>query len=408
MGATVYVLDENDNILGNFAATAATATVNVDDYLPASSYTLRFTQAIEGDETTQRSTSEEVVVSVPGITYTIENEYVQEGDILVIKFQPHAKGGLTSLTITPPGGVPNDLTQGFFYRAKVNGDYVVTMVAGGVTSTQTITINNFPEFNALYSTTDWTTNDVTLTLDPEAVSNIIAVTINGEAATPNGDGKYVITATNNGSYTVKLYTEAGYVYEKEFVIGNIDKVAPETQFNFNFSVAAGISLDYSSLAVSGGTLYVSRNGGAAEEISDNGTLSLTQAGKYEFTFTNGAGTSAKVGTYYVTYGLDDTNLANVKLGSNGKVSVDNKAATVKLYRAGDEQEIASMKAVKAGKYYLEIANGSDTEIVIFNTDGVKSSGGSPIMIAGIVIGCVALVAAAVVCPVVILKGRKNS
>ena len=221
----------------------------------------------------------------------------------------------------------------------------------------------------------------------------------------------MITATKNGSYTVKLFTEAGYEYEKEFVISNIDKVAANVDIGFKYSVASGISLDYSTLSTSGGTLYVSHNGGAQEKVTDPENFSLAKAGKYEFTFTNGVGQSTNAVTYHVTYGLDGAKLATVSMDENGQVSVSGNAST-KLYRAGEEHDIASLKALKAGKYYLEIDNGTEKEIVVFNADGIDttatSSDGSAIMIAGIVVGCAALVAAAVVCPVVILKGRKRS
>lgn len=410
VGATVYVLDENGALLGNFEAEAATQTVSVIDYLPESSYTLRFTQAIAGDENTQRGVSDEVIVSVPGVRYTIENEYVKDGEELIIKFLPCIENekGLTSFTVTPPGGVPYDLTEGFFFRAKTNGDYKVTLVANGVTSSQIVKITNFAEYNAVYSTEEWTADDVTLTLAPETVDEIVSVIINGVETAANAEGKYVITATRNGSYTVKLVTKAGYEYEKEFVISNIDKGGPDIDFNFNFSVSAGISFNFSSMSESGGKLCVSLNGGTAEEVTENGKLSLAQEGKYEFTYTNGAGQSVQAGVYYVTYGLKGANLSKVKMSSDGKISVKDKNATAKLYRAGEEKEITSMRADKMGKYYLELTNGSEKEIVVFNVDGSKSINGSAIMIAGIAVGAAAIVAAAAVCTVLILKGRKKS
>ena len=122
----------------------------------------------------------------------------------------------------------------------------------------------------------------------------------------------------------------------------------------------------------------------------------------------------------MTYGLDKATLASVTRGDDGAISVTGSERNAKLYRAGETNETASMKAVKAGKYYLELDNGSEKEIVVFNVaagnvggdinnpDDGGSSAGSAIMIAGIVIGCVAIAAAAAVCPVVILKGRKRS
>lgn len=165
-----------------------------------------------------------------------------------------------------------------------------------------------------------------------------------------------------------------------------------------------------SLAVSGGKLYVSFNGGAKEAITDLNSFTLAQEGKYAFSYTNGVGQSADAGVYYVTYGLENANLASVKV-AKGKIEVGSDVSA-KLYRAGEEQDIASMKVDKDGKYYLEINKGSETEIIIFNTDEVSSKGGCNSSIGGTVSSIVALsvclVAAAIVCPVVILKGRKRS
>ncbi len=80
-----------------------------------------------------------------------------------------------------------------------------------------------------------------------------------------------------------------------------------------------------------------------------------------------------------------------------------------------------MKTEKAGKYYLEIESGNEKEIIVFsiaapsagiidNTKPAPSGNGgsnSGFMIACIVIGCAALVAAGVVCTLLVLKGRKK-
>ncbi|MDE6274193.1 MAG: hypothetical protein K2L87_04000, partial [Clostridiales bacterium] len=420
IGATVYILDENNYILGSFVAETATQSIVVADYLPATSFSLHFVQAMAGTVDTQRDVSEELVVDVPGVTYTIVNEDVKEGEELVLTFQPHANGGVTAVTITPPGGVAYDLTEGFYYRAKTNGDYKVTIVANGVVSSQIITITSFADFKEVYSSEGWTADDLTLTFDPSVYGTVTSVIVNGEAIAVNNEGKYVYTATRNGTYSVTVLTKEGYEYVKEYVVTNIDKVTPHLELTFDYTVASNISLGYETLSASGGTLYVSHDGGAREAVTDHDTISLALAGKYEITFANGAGVETQTNVYYVTYGLDKATLASVTRGDDGAISVTGSTVNTKLYRAGETNETASMKAVKAGKYYLELDNGAEKEIVVFNVaagnvggdinnpDDGGSSAGSAIMIAGIVIGCVAIAAAAAVCPVVILKGRKRS
>ena len=132
------------------------------------------------------------------------------------------------------------------------------------------------------------------------------------------------------------------------------------------------------------------------------------------------GDSTAKKTYYVTYGTSDAHLATVTVAADGSVTVSD--GTAKLYRAGNGTALSALKADKAGKYYLEIVKDGETEIIVFTvaaesipvTDAMtpasgtsKKGGTSPVMIAGIVIGVVAVVAAAAVCTF-ILKGRKKS
>lgn len=417
--ATVYVFDENDALLGSFRPTEATAEITVGDYANANSYELHFVQA----ESNVTSASKELVVSIIDVDYTLETEWVEGGLATAIRFMPHAAFGVTSLSVTAPDGATHSIIDGFFFRAKMNGEYKVTLVSNGVSVQRTFTVENVDMVNIekAYSTTGWTSGTVDVTLTPNATSGVASVVVNGSPV-ELADGKYVITATENGEYEVTVNTVVGHTYTETVVVDNIDKTEPQVEFSIDFSVAGGIALDYEAVSASGGKVYVSFNDGAKTEVTELSTFSLDREGKYEVSYTSGTGKETAKQVYYVTYGAEKAQLASVTIGADGTVSVSEKAraATAKLYRAGESTAIASMKAEKAGKYYLEIENGGDKEIVVFSiaaegldiTDATagntaNNGGNSGIMIAGIVVGCAAIVAAAVVCTLLILKGRKK-
>ncbi len=419
--ATVYVLDENDAVLGSFKPTGATASVRVSDYLPANSYELHFVQATAN----VTNVSNELVVDVPDVDFTMDTEWIEGGRAMAILFKPHAAHGVTSLTITAPDGATSPLTEGFFYRAKLNGEYTVKLVSNGATVVKTITVENIDLVNLekTYSTQTWTSENVTLTLTPHATSGIAAVEVNGAPVTLN-QGTYVIEATENGQYEVVIETLAGFRYEETVSVTNIDKSQPAVTLGIDFAAAGGLTLDYEAVSASGGKLYISVDGGAKQEVTESEAISLDREGKYEISFTSGTGVQTATQTYYVTYGAEKSQLASVTIGADGTVTVTEKARAVpqaKLYRAGESTAIASMKTEKAGKYYLEIESGNEKEIIVFsiaapsagiidNTKPAPSGNGgsnSGVMIAGIVIGCAALVAAGVVCTLLVLKGRKK-
>ena len=419
--ATVYVLDENDAVLGSFKPTGATASVRVSDYLPANSYELHFVQATAN----VTNVSNELVVDVPDVDFTMDTEWIEGGRAMAILFKPHAAHGVTSLTITAPDGATSPLTEGFFYRAKLNGEYTVKLVSNGATVVKTITVENIDLVNLekTYSTQTWTSENVTLTLTPHATSGIAAVEVNGAPVTLN-QGTYVIEATENGQYEVVIETLAGFRYEETVSVTNIDKSQPAVTLGIDFAAAGGLTLDYEAVSASGGKLYISVDGGAKQEVTESEAISLDREGKYEISFTSGTGVQTATQTYYVTYGAEKSQLASVTIGADGTVTVAEKARAVpqaKLYRAGESTAIASMKTEKAGKYYLEIESGNEKEIIVFsiaapsadiidNTKPAPSGNGgsnSGVMIAGIVIGCAALVAAGVVCTLLVLKGRKK-
>ncbi len=431
--ATVYIYDENDVMTGSFKPKAESQEIQVKDYLPETSYELHLTQAYaNGEEGTNPSPELVLSAGTPEGTFDVEivkgTEFVKDGDCSVVTFAPVVPEGvgIMSLTLTTPDGVNYNLLENFFFRATLNGEYKVTLVpTAGSKFEKTFTIENIDavDFHAEYSTEDWTNESVTVTFAPTAKSGVSSVEIDGTPATAT-EGKYSFTATENGTHTVKVTTAAGFEYERTFEVGNIDKAAPALDINIELT-AAGLVVNYEAIAASGGKLYADFNG-TAREITEEHAFTLDEAGKYEIYFKNGLGQTTEKLVYYVTFGAENANLASVSVGADGLVTATAKARDgfeAKLFRAGEEEAIESMKAEKAGKYYLDIESGGEHEVIVLYVQspalgggtgssdiiGTGAGGGADAgMIAGIVIGVAAIVAAAVVCTLIIVKRRKNA
>ena len=150
---------------------------------------------------------------------------------------------------------------------------------------------------------------------------------------------------------------------------------------------------------------------------------MNATGKYEIWFVNGAGVASAKSTYYITYGLESAQLATVTADGDGLLTVAGKngTETSALYRAGEETSVASMKAEKVGKYYLDITSGSEHEIVVLYVqsaeagggigdsnvaEGEKSGCGGVIAAPAAAIGAITI--ACVAAAVIFVKRRKNS
>lgn len=407
-GATVNMFDDANSLLYSFVAESDTYTFVPGAYLNGDSFGLRFVQL-----SADAGASEPLTIAMPGVVYSVQEGYVRDGDYAVITFVPQgAEDGVTSLTLITTDGVRVDLMNGYYYHARYNGEYAVEIVSHGVKITKKFTVNNIDtvEYNPVFSTTDITNKDVTLTLTPVSKSgDILEMYVNDELVELSG-GKYAITATENSEYDVKVVTAAGFVYNKVFEINNIDKTDAKVDLGIDFT-SGGVSLKYEENGTGGGSLGVQFNGGAVKAVTDSELVDLTQAGKYTFVYTNGAGEVAAEKVYYVGYGASSAKLGNVTVKGN-KVSVSG-CDSYSLYRAGDATEVDS--AAKAGKYYLQLNKGDDTEIIVLNfapsvkkIESLNKSGTNGVggMVAGILIGVLAIAAAATVCTLMILKKRK--
>ena len=116
IGARVYVIDSNDNLVDSFAATAATYSWKAWDKVAEDAYGLRFTQAKKETDATSASGSPETVVALPRINVTCDNKTVKIGDKVAIVIAPtlgkvpkEVFGSIDSLKVTRPDGVTADV-----------------------------------------------------------------------------------------------------------------------------------------------------------------------------------------------------------------------------------------------------------------------------------------------------------
>ncbi len=389
IGARVYVIDSNDNLVDSFAATAASYSWKAWDKVAEDAYGLRFTQAKKETDATSASGSPETVVALPRINVTCDNKTVKIGDKVAIVIAPtlgkvpkEVFGSIDSLKVTRPDGVTADVIGSFFYRTIKNGVHTVTAVCNGVEFKISIDVEGIEtlDMKAEYGNNNgWTSENVTIKLTPESsagVKEMFVIKGDGEFGEESkvelSNGSYTITASENGVYKVKVVTNTGtekiYTYE----VNNIVKADEEVTLSLsvNYGTSGGVQFKYKGTGTNG-ALYVKKDGGEAVKVASLDTFTATQAGKYEFYYENAVGKTSETHTYYVTDEKTEANFGTVSVGEDGTVTVtgkDGSAVTAKLYRAGDNTALSDLNVAKDGKYYLEITNAEGMkEVVVINT-----------------------------------------
>ena len=406
-GAEVYMYDENRHLVGNFSSTEAVEGSKeiVLSELPEGLEELHLVQG-----SAQKSMSAEAVVT---IEIEIGSDPVKFGEYAVVLIKPVVTKGVTALTLTTPDGAEIDLTGSFYFRTRQNGTYTVTLLSGGVETTEKFTVDTIDEvdFGANYGS-GWTKDHVNLSFKPVAkVNELVSFAVDGQQVTLTEEGTYLLEVSKNGTHTATITTSAGFTYTETYTIDNIDASAPQLDLSLGFTLGEGLTLNFAATTQSGGALHVSLDGQEIDTIAlTSGVVSLEEDGNYQLWFVNGAGAETQKVTYHVAHGTDKAQLATVSVGSDGALTVT--GAEHKLYRAGEETALE--KAEKAGRYYLELTKDGEKEIVVFSVLGAanetqgESEGGCGSVIA-VNYGVIVLLAAAcAVCLTLIVKGRKKS
>lgn len=202
------------------------------------------------------------------------------------------------------------------FEVSTNGTYTVTCTdAAGNEGSGSIDISNIdtaaPTISVSGNPTDWTADDVTITLDvtdDRSGVNRVEVKKAGSDVPVAGSGStYTFTTSENGTYIVTVTDKAGNTANETVVINKIDNGEPTLAVSGGMQSAASLHLTVTASAPgdSGVKVTVRKDGGEAEEIQGN-TYSITSAGTYIFTAATGTGKTAvrTVTVHSVTIGED--------------------------------------------------------------------------------------------------------
>ncbi len=212
------------------------------------SFTFEFADAAgnAGTATATVSNIDKTAPTVSGLTYspaTLTNQ-----DVV-------ATITLSDGTVTSAGGVTHTFSE--------NGSWTYTYAdTVGNTGTTVAAVNwidkTAPTAALVYSTTDPTNQDVTVTLQP---SEAVAVTNNGNLNTR--------TFTENGSFTFEFTDAAGNTGTAIATVANIDKTIP-TVSDITYSPAILTNQNVvATITISDGT--VTSSGGATHTFTENGS-----------------------------------------------------------------------------------------------------------------------------------------
>ncbi|WP_066310402.1 Ig-like domain-containing protein [Bacillus sp. FJAT-29814] len=259
LNAKSHTFDENGSftfiatdLAGNTSEETVTIT-NIDKIAPEAEVEYSSTSPINTDVVATIVASEEV-------TYTNLDELPS-----TISFDEKAK----TLTFTENGS----FELKFVDRAGNPGSVLV--------SVENID-KDAPVGSLTYSTTDWTNEDVTVTLEMSELvdfTNLNAVpkTISFEK---DDDKTFKLTFSENEKFTLKFRDKAGNTGEVEINVANIDKVAPTAEVN------------YSSTKPTNQDVVVTIEPSEEVTILNNGgspSITFTKNGEFEFLFVDRAG-----------------------------------------------------------------------------------------------------------------------
>ena len=140
-----------------------------------------------------------------------------------------ALSGFDRITL-PNNSTTTNTSASQVVSANASYTFAIRDVAGNVTN-KTITVGNIDKVaptanNVTASTTAWTNGNVTLTLTgaADALSGFSKIVLPDGTSTTSTSASY--SASTNGTFTFKVYDNAGNVTNKSITVNNIDKVAP--------------------------------------------------------------------------------------------------------------------------------------------------------------------------------------
>lgn len=203
------------------------------------------------------------------------------------------------------------------FTVSANDTYTVTCTdAAGNMGSGTIEITNIdttsPVIAVYGNPTEWTANDVTITLAvTDAQSGVDRVEVEKDESTiavAKDNGWYTFTVSENGTYTVTATDKLGNTARQTVEVNKLDKSTPILKVIGGTQSAASLNLTVTASAdgSSGVTVTVQKDGGTMEGVYGD-TYPITSAGTYTFTATTGAGKTViqTVPVHSVTIGADN-------------------------------------------------------------------------------------------------------
>lgn len=211
-----------------------------------------------------------------------------------------------------------------------------------------------------YSATNWTNQDVTVTLN-----------IGEDTTITNNDGSNTHTFTENGTFTFE-YERRGQTFTKEITVNIIDKNLPqitnvENGKVYTESIIPGVSDEHLD------TVQLKLKGQAIEdyEVGDK----LVEKGEYELTATDIAGNVSKVKFYIAeedfTYKVDNGYITNIDVDTTIQGFMRNFTIIEEYTIKHEGEELSEEDVISTGDI-LEDTNGSKFILVVkgdLNGDG---------------------------------------
>lgn len=253
----------------------------------------------------------------------------------------------------------NDIKTGLIVSYDLHAKYLVDWA----NTFANIYVDEYIENNPVtesYSATNWTNQDVTVTLN-----------IGEDTTITNNDGSNTHTFTENGTFTFE-YERRGQTFTKEITVNIIDKNLPkitsvENGKVYTEPIIPGVSDEHLD------TVQLKLKGQAIEdyEVGDK----LGEKGEYELTATDIAGNVSKVKFYIAeedfTYKVDNGYITNIDVDTTTQGFMRDFTIIEEYTIKHEGKELSEEDVISTGDI-LEDTNGSKFILVVkgdLNSDG---------------------------------------
>ena len=290
-----------------------------------SSYTLTVTENGTYTVTAEDSDSNRTQVQIPveaikgNVAPTLKagNQQVNEtATSVVIPIEVSDAGGnAAQVKVTSDKGQLTGSGSSYTLTVTENGTYTVTAEDSKGSRTQVqipveaIKGNVAPTIAAEQPQINATSATIRVTVDNNGGTEITSVTDqNLNAAALQADGSYLLTVTEDGSYTITAINKAGKSAYTTVVVSGIDRTPPVVEqptVSYNENMTSGQIVLKANDGNGSGIAKVTASGVEMSLSEGNYILNVTQNGEYAIVVTDKAGNQAQ--TQVTVNGIDKTN-----------------------------------------------------------------------------------------------------